>query len=55
MLLAEKASKVNVACADGMLMSPVTFPEVSTHFFFFFDALHRFGGRVKLLSHSGVL
>lgn len=36
MLLAEKASKVNVACADGMLMSPVTFPEVSTHFFFFF-------------------
>lgn len=31
--LAKKAFKVNVACADGMLMSPVTFPEVSGQFF----------------------
>lgn len=31
--LAKKNFKVNVACADGMLMSPVTFPEVSGQFF----------------------
>lgn len=49
----EKAFKANVAYADGMLMSPVTFPEVSSVFFsFFFDGL---GGRIKMLSHSGVL
>lgn len=33
---AEKAFKVNVACADGMLMSAVTFPEVSGGLFLFF-------------------
>lgn len=50
---AEKAFKANVACADSMLMSPITFPEVSSVFFFlFFDGL---GGRIKMLSHSGVL
>lgn len=51
---AEKAFKANVACADSMLMSPVTFPEVSSvfFFFFFFDGL---GGRIKMLSHSDVL
>lgn len=34
--LLKKAFKVNVACTDGMLMSPLTFPEVSGGFFFFF-------------------
>lgn len=33
---AEKAFKVNVACADGMLMSPATFPEVSGGLFIYF-------------------
>lgn len=53
---AEKAFKVNVACSAGMLMSPVTFPEVSGRFLsLFLDWLHGFGGRIKMLSRSDVL
>lgn len=52
---AKKAFKVNVACADGMLMSAVTFPEVSGGLFFiFFDALHGFGGMIKMFTHTQV-
>lgn len=53
---AEKAFKVNVVCSAGMLMSPVTFPEVSGPFpSLFLDTLHGFGGRIKMLSRSDVL
>lgn len=52
----EKAFKVKVVCSAGMLMSPVTFPEVSGRFFsLFLDTLHGFGGRIKMLSRSDVL